>query len=82
MFKKVALKYFCKKEQLIKMSLLNVNKYGWTENSIKLAANELGYSHSLSAVLPNGPLDLIYYNMDNWNKKLSTEINTMRYSNL
>lgn len=72
------IKNFCIKNQLIKMSLLNVNKYGWTENSIKIAANELGYSNSLSAILPNGPLDLIYYNMDNWNKKLLAEIKQMK----
>jgi ubiquinone biosynthesis protein COQ9 len=62
------------KDKLIKMSLLNVSKYGWSENSIKIAANELNYSNNLSALLENGPIDLVYFTMDNWNKKLSDEI--------
>lgn len=66
------------KEKLIKMSLLNVNKYGWTENSIKIAANELGYSHNLSSLLNNGPMDLIYYTMDNWNEKLKKDIEAIK----
>jgi ubiquinone biosynthesis protein COQ9 len=66
------------RDKLIKMSLLNVSKYGWTENSIKLAANELNYSHSLSAVLSNGPADLVYYTIDNWNNKLESEIDNIK----
>jgi len=33
------------KEKVFKLSLLNVNKYGWSEESIKHASNELGYSN-------------------------------------
>jgi rpsU-divergently transcribed protein len=66
------------REKLIKMSLINVNKYGWTENSIKIAANELGYSHNLSALLKDGPIDLIYYTMDNWNEKLRKDLDSIK----
>jgi rpsU-divergently transcribed protein len=66
------------KNKLIKMSLVNVEKYGWTEHSIKLAANELGYSNNLSALLEDGPVDLIYYTMDNWNNKLSNDLETIK----
>ena len=66
------------REKLIKMSLLNVNKYGWTENSIKIAANELGYSQNLSAILDKGALDLIYYTMDNWNDKLKQDVEVIK----
>lgn len=62
------------KEKLIKLSLMNVNKYGWTELAIKVAANELGYTHTISKVLENGPADLVYYTMDNWNKKLKQDV--------
>jgi len=68
---------FCIKDELIKLSLLNVNKYGWTEQSIKVAANELGYSSSLSSILENGALDLIYFTMDNWLDKLKLDIKTI-----
>ena len=51
-----------------------MNKFGWSDNSIKIAANELGYSHSLSAMLPNGPVDLIYHTMDKWNEKLRKDL--------
>jgi len=33
------------KEKLLKLSLININKYGWSEESIKHASNELGYSN-------------------------------------
>jgi ubiquinone biosynthesis protein COQ9 len=74
-------KRFCTnelKDKLIKLSMLNISKYGWTENSIKLAANELNYSHNLSALMENGPIDLVYYTIDNWNKKLEDEIENIR----
>jgi rpsU-divergently transcribed protein len=61
--------------------LLNVNKSGWTETSIKTAANELNYSNSLSALLPNGPLDLIYHTMDKWNDKLSKDLEDLYREN-
>jgi rpsU-divergently transcribed protein len=80
-FYKKTLKSFCDfelKEKLVKMSLSNVDKYGWTENSIKLAANELGYSNGLSSLLENGPIDLVYSTMDNWNKKLQNEIENIK----
>ena len=70
---------FSTKDQLIKMSLMNVNKYGWTENSIKIASNELGYSNQLSSMLLLGPFDLIKYMIHNWNKKLLNEINSIKY---
>lgn len=66
------------KEKLIKMSLLNVNKYGWTEMSIKTAANELNYSNNLSALLKNGEMDLIYYTIDNWNNKLKLDLEEIK----
>jgi ubiquinone biosynthesis protein COQ9 len=78
-------KKFCSEEinsKLIKMSLLNVSKYGWTENSIKIAANELNYSHNLSALLKNGPIDLVYYTMDNWENKLKDEIDNIKNSEM
>ncbi len=65
------------KEELIKLSLLNIHKYGWTEQSIKLSANELGYSNSYSCILKNGEMDLIYYTIDNWNDKLKTDLETI-----
>jgi hypothetical protein len=33
------------KEEIIQLSLLNVKKYGWTENCLKVSANELGYTN-------------------------------------
>ena len=33
------------KEKVLKLSLLNVNQYGWSEDAIKHASNELGYSN-------------------------------------
>jgi rpsU-divergently transcribed protein len=66
------------REKLIKMSLMNVNKYGWTENSIKIAANELGFSQNLASILDKGALDLIYYTMDNWNDKLKQDVEVIK----
>jgi ubiquinone biosynthesis protein COQ9 len=89
MFKKLNIKilrrFFCTKkpvdemrEKLIKMSLLNVSKYGWTENSIKIAANELNYSHNLSTLLEHGAIDLVNYTIDTWNSKLNNEIASIK----
>lgn len=78
------IKQFCEKnvtdlkEKLIKMSLINVSKYGWTETSIKLAANDLGYSNAVSCVLDKGPLDLVYYTLDSWYDKLRDEMQAIR----
>lgn len=33
------------KEEIIQLALLNVKKYGWTENCLKISANELGYTN-------------------------------------
>jgi rpsU-divergently transcribed protein len=66
------------REKLIRMSLLNVEKYGFSENAIKLAANELGYSNSLSGILENGEMDLVFYNIDNWNKKLKIDLEEIK----
>ena len=33
------------KEGIMQLSLLNVKKYGWTENCLKISANELGYTN-------------------------------------
>jgi len=66
------------KTEMKKLALTHVKKYGWTENSLKLAANDLGYSHMLSGIFPNGPLDLIYSLMDDWNDKLKKEIEKIK----
>jgi len=66
------------KNDLKKLSLTYVNKYGWTENTLKIAANELGYSHMVSGVFPNGPLDLVYALIDSWNEKLKKEIDKLK----
>ena len=68
--------------ETLKLSLINIDKHGWSEQSIKIAANELGFSNSLSSLLPKGPLDLIYYTMDNWNAKLKSEIEEIKKSKL
>lgn len=60
------------------MALTYVNKYGFTENNLKIVANELGYSHMISGIFPNGPLDLIYSLMDDWNDKLKKEIEKIK----
>lgn len=70
------------KDKLIKLSLLNVDRHGWSEHSIKLAANELGYSNSLSALITNGPLDLIHYTLDTWNIKLKKEIEELKQNKI
>ena len=62
------------KDDMIKLSLTYLNKYGWTENNMKIAANELGYSHMVTGVFPNGPIDIIHNLMDNFNDKLKVEI--------
>jgi ubiquinone biosynthesis protein COQ9 len=69
------------REKLIKMSLMNVDKYGWSELSIKVASNELGYSNSLSSILPKGPIDLVYYTMDVWNSKLVSDLDEIKKDN-
>ena len=61
-----------------KLSLTYVNKYGWTENTLKISANELGYSHMLSGIFPNGPLDLVYSLIDSWNEKLKEEVKKIK----
>ena len=33
------------KKEIIKHSLLNVSKYGWSESNLKVSANEIGYSN-------------------------------------
>ncbi len=33
------------KEEIIQLALINVKKYGWTENCLKISANELGYTN-------------------------------------
>lgn len=60
------------------MALTYVNRYGWTENTLKVVANELGYSHMISGVFPNGPLDLVYSLMDDWNDKLKKEVGKIK----
>jgi rpsU-divergently transcribed protein len=81
---KYTIRTFCVselKEKLIKKSLINVNKYGWTDLSIKTAANELGYSHTISTILEKGPMDLIYYTIDDWNEKLKIDVDSLKNQN-
>lgn len=66
------------KTDLYKLSLINVEKFGWTEQSIKSAANELGYSHGLSSLLTNGTCDLLIYCLENWNTKLKKDIEELK----
>jgi rpsU-divergently transcribed protein len=56
----------------VKLNLLKIIK--------NILANELGYSNSLSALLPNGPIDLIYYTLDTWNMKLKKEIEELKHN--
>lgn len=62
------------KNDITKLTLIYINKYGWTENNMKTAANELGYSHMVTGVFPNGPIDIIHNLMDNFNDKLKHEV--------
>jgi len=41
---------------------------------MKIAANELGYSNMVTAIFPNGPIDIIHNLMDTFNDKLKIEI--------
>jgi hypothetical protein len=41
---------------------------------MKNAANELGYSHMVTGIFPNGTIDMIHSLMDNFNDKLKEEI--------
>ena len=66
------------KSDMKKMALTYVNKYGWTENTLKVVANDLGYSHMVSGIFPNGPLDLVYSLVDDWNDKLKKEIEKIK----
>ena len=72
-------KYFCTytnqeldvKSKLFKMTLANVQKYGWTNRAIAVSANDLNFSTSLSnGVYKNGIIDIVHQSMDNWNKEL------------
>jgi rpsU-divergently transcribed protein len=65
------------KTDLYKLSLLNVEKFGWTEQSIKFAANELGYSHGLYALI-KGECDLLIYCLENWNNRLKIDLEELR----
>lgn len=63
---------------MTKLSLTYVSKFGWTENTLKLSANQLGYSNMLSGIFPNGPIDLIYSLLDSWTEKLKIEIDKIK----
>jgi hypothetical protein len=41
---------------------------------MKHAANELGYSHMVTGIFPNGPIDIVHNLMDTFNDKLKEEI--------
>ena len=63
---------------MTKLSLTYVSKFGWTENTLKLSANQLGYSNMLSGIFPNGAIDLIYSLLDSWTEKLKIEIDKIK----
>lgn len=62
------------KSDITKLCLLYINKYGFTENNMKISANELGYSNMITGIFPNGPIDILHNLMDGFNDKLKTEI--------
>lgn len=78
-FYKTLKKTFCStksnilKDQLFKMSLANIKKFGWNDYAIKVAANDLGYNNQMSGVFENGIVDIIYKLLSDWNSRFEEE---------
>lgn len=66
------------RNEIKNLTLTYVNSYGWTENTLKISANQLGYSHLVTGIFPNGPIDVIHSLMDTWNEKLKAEVDKIK----
>ncbi len=64
------------KQKLLKMTQVNIQKYGWTNRSIAQSAVDLNFSPSIAnGIFSNGIIDVIYLSIEEWNKELEDNIN-------
>jgi ubiquinone biosynthesis protein COQ9 len=62
------------KERILANALKYVNKMGWSVESLAIAAQELGLPAISHGLVENGPIELVYYFVDECNKKMIAEV--------
>lgn len=63
------------RQQLFAKALVHVNKVGWNDRVLAMAADEMGCSTALAgAVVPGGIYQLIAHCMQDWEERLKTDI--------
>jgi len=62
------------KTKILKTALVHVNKSGWNDQTLAETCVDLGYPSVTSRILPNGPIDLVYYIVDSWNERLAEDL--------